>query len=384
MTSLDNAMNEAELTAGATASRAGCRATGARFVCELKIDGLAMSLRYEQGTFVQAATRGDGRVGEDVTANVATIGASAEAAAEAARRRCSRCAARCTCRSPASRRSTSGPRRPASRCSPTPATRLPAACARRTRASPPAASCSFWCYQLGEVVGGPEFTSHHETLEFLGELGFPVNPEMRGRRRLDERVRVLPATGRSTATISATRSTAWSSRSTTLAQRELLGFTSRAPRWAIAFKFPPEERTTRAARHPGVDRAHRPGHAVRGARAGVRRRLDGAAWPRCTTRIRCALKDVRPGDTVIVRKAGDVIPEVVGPVLSLRPADSEPWEFPTICPCPLATELVRPEGEADTRCVEPACPFQRDQRIIYFASRARWTSRGSASAPCSS
>jgi len=81
------------------------------------------------------------------------------------------------------------------------------------------------------------------------------------------------------------------------------------------------------------------------------------------------LKDVRPGDTVVVRKAGDVIPEVVGPVLSLRPEGSEPWEFPKLCPCPLKTELVRPEGEADTRCVEPECPFQRDQRIIYFGSR---------------
>ena len=80
-------------------------------------------------------------------------------------------------------------------------------------------------------------------------------------------------------------------------------------------------------------------------------------------------KDVRPGDTVIVRKAGDVIPEVVGPVLSMRPAGTEPWVFPTTCPCPLGSTLVRLEGEADTRCVEPACPFQRDQRVIYFASR---------------
>jgi DNA ligase (NAD+) len=82
-----------------------------------------------------------------------------------------------------------------------------------------------------------------------------------------------------------------------------------------------------------------------------------------------ALKDVRPGDTVIVRKAGDVIPEVVGPVLSLRPAGSEPWVFPMECPCPLKSELVRPPGEANITCVEPLCPFQRDQRIIYFASR---------------
>ena len=82
-----------------------------------------------------------------------------------------------------------------------------------------------------------------------------------------------------------------------------------------------------------------------------------------------AAKDVRPGDTVIVRKAGDVIPEVVGPVLSMRPTDAEPWTFPTTCPCPLRSTLVRLEGEADTRCVEPACPYQRDQRVIYFASR---------------
>jgi len=81
-----------------------------------------------------------------------------------------------------------------------------------------------------------------------------------------------------------------------------------------------------------------------------------------------ALKDVRPGDTVTVRKAGDVIPEVLGPVLSLRPADSRPWVFPTTCPA-CGNPLVRPEGEADTRCVAPNCPAQRDQKIAYFASR---------------
>ena len=81
-----------------------------------------------------------------------------------------------------------------------------------------------------------------------------------------------------------------------------------------------------------------------------------------------ALKDVRPGDTVVVRKAGDVIPEVVGPVLSLRPDDSVPWMFPLDCPrC--GNPLVRPDGESDTRCVAPDCPAQRDQKIAYFASR---------------
>jgi DNA ligase (NAD+) len=80
-------------------------------------------------------------------------------------------------------------------------------------------------------------------------------------------------------------------------------------------------------------------------------------------------KDVRPGDTVIVRKAGDVIPEVLGPVVSLRPEGAAPWVFPATCPCPLATPLVRNAGEAEHRCLEPACPYQRDARIIHFASR---------------
>ena len=82
-----------------------------------------------------------------------------------------------------------------------------------------------------------------------------------------------------------------------------------------------------------------------------------------------ALKDVRPGDTVVVRKAGDVIPEVVGPILSLRPEDSVPWVFPTDVRV-AATRWCGPEGEADTRCVAPDCPAQRDQKISYFASRA--------------
>lgn len=81
------------------------------------------------------------------------------------------------------------------------------------------------------------------------------------------------------------------------------------------------------------------------------------------------LKDVRPGDTVTVRKAGDVIPEVVGPVLSRRPSGSKPWKFPTKCPCDLKSTLVQEEDEADTRCVEPECPHQRDQKIIHFTSR---------------
>jgi DNA ligase (NAD+) len=153
-----------------------------------------------------------------------------------------------------------------------------------------------------------------------------------------------------------------------LAQREQLGFTSRAPRWAIAFKFPPEERTTILRDiQVSVGRTGRTTPFAVLEPVFVGGSTVGMATLHNEDQVR--LKDVRPGDTVVVRKAGDVIPEVVGPVLALRPEGLEPWQFPKVCPCPLQTELVRPEGEADTRCVEPECPFQRDQRIIYFASR---------------
>jgi len=153
-----------------------------------------------------------------------------------------------------------------------------------------------------------------------------------------------------------------------LAQREALGFTARAPRWAIAFKFPPEERTTILDDiQVSIGRTGRATPFAVLQPVFVGGSTVGMATLHNEDQVR--LKDVRPGDTVIVRKAGDVIPEVVGPVLSLRPKGSKPWKFPTVCPCPLESTLSRSEGESDTRCVEPGCPHQRDQRIIYFASR---------------
>ena len=144
--------------------------------------------------------------------------------------------------------------------------------------------------------------------------------------------------------------------------------TSRAPRWAIAYKFPPEERTTRL-----IDIGVSVGRTGRTTPYAILEPVfvggSTVAMATLHNQDQVRLKDVRPGDTVVVRKAGDVIPEVVGPVLSERPVGSTAWEFPTTCPCPIASTLVRPEGEADTRCVEPRCPFQRDQRVIFWAGR---------------
>jgi len=366
MTSLDNAMDETELAQWGDRVSRGLAGVAARFVCELKIDGLAMSLRYEHGKFVQAATRGDGRVGEDVTANVATIASLPRrlprGAPEVVEVRGEVYMPIASFEALNERAALAGQPRFANPRN---------AGAGSLRQKDPRVTAtrelSFWCYQLGEVIGGPEFTSHHETLEFLGALGFPVNPEI---RVVGDVAGVFAFAGH------------WQEHRHTLpyeidgvvakvdelAQRVQLGFTSRAPRWAIAFKFPPEERTT-ILRDIQVS----VGRTGRTTPFAV---LDPVFVGGSTVRMatlhnedQVRLKDVRPGDTVIVRKAGDVIPEVVGPVLSLRPAGSEPWQFPKICPCPLATELIRPQGEADTRCIEPACPFQRDQRVIYFASR---------------
>jgi DNA ligase (NAD+) len=379
MTSLDNAMDTGELTAwGERVARGlgGPEVAPAAYVCELKIDGLAMSLRYEGGRFVQATTRGDGRVGEDVTANVATITAIPKQLppgapevlevrgevylpVEAFERLRAAKLAENEVRVAAGRKPEAVPVNPRNAGAGSLRQKDPQVTAER--------GLAFWSYQLGEVVGGPTFHNHHETLEFLHTLGFPVNPEI---RVVDDLGAVYEYCSH------------WQQhrhdlgyeidgvvvKVDDLAQRERLGFTSRAPRWAIAFKFPPEERTT-VLRDIQVS-IGRTGRAT--PFAVLEPVFVGGSTVGMATlhnQDQVAAKDVRPGDTVVVRKAGDVIPEVVGPVLSLRPEGSEPWEFPTVCPCELHTTLVRPEGEADTRCVEPACPFQRDQRIIYFASR---------------
>jgi len=376
MTSLDNAMDEDELRAWGERVLKGLDSQVPRYVCELKIDGLAISIRYEKGRLVQAATRGDGKVGEDVTANVATItslprqlpkGApevlevrgevymsiAAFQKLQAERLEENRI------RADKGRAQLAVPVNPRNAGAGSLRQKDPSITAQR--------DLSLWSYQLGEVVGGPEFASHHDTLKFLDSLGFPVNPQITTVDSLEE-------------VISFCRN--WQEhrhdlgyeidgavvKVDDLAQRERLGFTSRAPRWAIAFKFPPEEKHT-VLRDIQIS-VGRTGRVT--PFAVLEPVFVGGSTVSMATlhnRDQVIAKDVRPGDTVVVRKAGDVIPEVVGPVLAKRPKNSAPWEFPSTCPCNVKSTLVKIDDQADTRCVEPSCPFQRDQRIIYFASR---------------
>ena len=375
MTSLDNAMDHDELRAWGDRVTKGLGGEPTRFVCELKIDGLALSLRYENGRLVQAATRGDGKVGEDVTANVRTIGAipqhldSTPAVLEVRGEVYMSKAAFERLREAKMQENES---RVAEGRKPQPVPANPrnagAGSLRQKDAAVTATrELSVWTYQLGEVNGVPEFVAHHETLDYLRALGFPVNPEV---RVVDSLVGVIEFCAH------------WQEHRNDLpyiidgvvvkvddlAQRERLGYTSKAPRWAIAVKFPPEERTTLLR-----DIKVSIGRTGRATPFAVLEPVvvAGSTVSMSTlhNREQVQRKDVRPGDTVVVRKAGDVIPEVVGPVLALRPANSKPWKFPTKCPCALKSTLVQVGDEADTRCVEPECPHQRDQKIIHFTAR---------------
>jgi DNA ligase (NAD+) len=373
-------MDAAELQAWGERAARGLNSVAMQFACELKIDGLALSIRYENGELVQAATRGDGKVGEDVTANVRTIsvipkklntkpGVAVPSVLEVRGEVYMSIEAFEKFRE-AKLRENEKRVRDGKKPESVPANprNAGAGSLRQKNAQITATrELSFWAYQLGEVVGAPNFSTHTQTLDYLRSLGFPINPEV---KTLDSLSKVVDFCQH------------WEAsrhdlnyeidgvvvKLDDLAQREQLGFTSRAPRWAIAVKFAPEERNTILK-----DISVSIGRTGRATPFAVLEPvvLSGSTVSMATlhNREQVQLKDVRPGDTVVVRKAGDVIPEVVGPVLSLRPKNSKPWKFPTTCVCDLKSKLVQVEGEADTRCVEPECPFQRDQRIIHFASR---------------
>jgi DNA ligase (NAD+) len=366
MLSLDNAFAREELAAW-FARIERVITDPVAFVGEPKLDGLALSLLYEGGRLVRAGTRGDGETGEDVTANVATIATIPEVLKGAAVP--TRLEVRGEVFMPLTsfeelnrRQGDAGERLFANPRN---------AAAGSLRQKDPRVTASrdlaFDAYQLGVQEGGPALRSHHETLAWLRDLGLPVNDHIEQLDSLDavydfceriERNRHSFGYDIDGAVIKVDD----------LAQRAELGFTSRAPRWAIAFKFPPEEKTT----------------LLRGIMVSIGR--TGRATPFAQlepvfvggstvglatlhNQDEVARKDVRVGDTVIVRKAGDVIPEVVGPVLTKRKRSARKWKFPTQCPV-CDTPLVRLDGEADTRCVNVDCPAQRVQRIVFFAGRS--------------
>ncbi|MEC9424193.1 MAG: NAD-dependent DNA ligase LigA [Actinomycetota bacterium] len=335
------------------------------WVCELKFDGLAVSIRYEDGLLAQAATRGDGRVGEDVTANVRTIADVPERLADGAPPvvevrgevylNLPAFEALNAAQEAAGEKTYANPRNTAAG-----SLRQKDAAVTATR------DLSFWAYQLGEVVDGPEPASHLETLTWLAKLGLPVDGHVVSFDNFEDVVAHVDAVEVARHDLDF-EIDGVVVKVDDLATQEALGYTARAPRWAIAYKLPPEERTTRLL---DIEVSIGPG-----GQATPFARLEPVSVGGSTVTAatlhnadQVVAKDVRPGDLVVVRKAGDVIPEVLRPVLSERPDDLVPWAFPTACPA-CGEPLVRPDGEAATFCNNYACPRQVRGRIEHFASR---------------
>ncbi len=368
MMSLDNAFDFGELDAWAERATRGLGGTAvSAFACELKFDGLAMSIRYERGRLVRAATRGNGRVGEDVTANVRTIAvvphtlsAGAPEVLEVRGEVYMPVAAfdeLNAAQEAAGKPRYANPRNTA---------------AGSLRQKDPSMTASrklaFFAYGLGEVVGGPEITTHSGALALLRSFGLPVNDELRLVADLDAAKTYIAHRAEHRHDL-AYEIDGVVIKVDELAQQRALGSTSRAPKWAIAYKFPPEEKTTRLrAIHVSIGGKGKATPFAELEPVFVGGSTVGMATLHNEDQVR--LKDVRPGDLVIVRKAGDVIPEVLGPVLAERPPDSLPWVFPATCPCPLQSPLVREGNDAAHYCPHAECPFQLAGWIEHFAGRS--------------
>lgn len=381
MMSLDNSFDEGELRAWAARLARGLElevgedgehmAIG--YVCELKIDGIALSMRYEDGLLVQAATRGNGRVGEDITGNILTVGVipkqlDRQKLAAAGLEIPAVLEVRGEVYLPLARFDELNVGQDAAGLPRYANPRNTAAGSLRQKDSAVTATrgLAFWSYQLGQVEGGQEVDSHADSLDWLGQLGFPVNPERRVVATIDEVVAFVAHWRDHRHDLPYDIDGAVVKVDSLLSQRSL-GSTARAPRWAMAYKFPPEEQTTLLR-----DILVSVGRTGRATPFAV---LEPVVVAGSTVEMatlhnqdQVKIKDVRPGDTVIVRKAGDVIPEVLGPVLAERPEGLPEWEFPTNCPsCDHLFE--RPEGEANTFCVNPICPARQLTQISYFAGR---------------
>jgi DNA ligase (NAD+) len=366
MLSLDNVFDVGELRqwTDRIAKTLQLDAENIRFVVEPKIDGLALAITFVNGRLTQAATRGDGRVGEDVTENVRTIRTVPSTLAGIRGRievRGEVFLARDDFLEMNRQQRALGAKEFANPRN---------AAAGSLRQKDPQATAkrplSFLAYQLVDLDRALTFTYYSETIQQLSQWGFLTA----GESRIEEGAEAMIA------------QSDWFEghrhdlrydidgaviKVDDLLQREQLGFTSRAPRWAIARKFPPEERTTRLLNiEVSIGRT---------GRATPFAVLEPVVVAGSTVSMatlhnqdQVAIKDVRPGDLVIVRKAGDVIPEVVAAVPEPGKRRAKKWMFPTNCP-ECGTPLVRRGEESDTYCVNPTCPAQVLEQIAHFASR---------------
>lgn len=331
------------------------------YVVEAKIDGLSVSLEYQNGRFVRGSTRGDGVVGEDVTENLATIKDIPKILPEAPEFLEVRGEvymphkaffALCEQQELEEKTPFKNPRNAA-------AGSLRQKDARITASR----GLSIFVFNL-QQVRGREFTTHHETLDYIKSLGFPVSPRYSVYHSIEEAIREIETIGQMRGNLEFDIDGAVI-KVNNLAARESMGSTNKFPRWAIAFKYPPEVKQT----------------VVRDIEVSVGRTgvltptavfdpvfLAGTSVSRASLHNEDIIRamDVRIGDTIEVRKAGDIIPEVIG--VAKHGENTVSYTMPAACPS-CGEPVVHLEGETALRCVNPECPAQSLRNLIHFASR---------------
>ena len=371
MYSLDNAMDLDELDEWMERTAEACGGSLPPLCCELKIDGSSIALTYEDGVLVRAATRGDGTTGEDVTVNMRTVRDVPLRLRDEARGAIAPGVETLELRGEVymPKKSFEALNAAAEEEGRAPFANPRNAAAGSLRQKDPAVTkmrdLSTFMYAIADD-GALEVEGQWELLQWLRKAGFHVNPdvrlcataeEVRGfcRECLDRRESLPYEIDGVVVKVN------------DFARQRAMGFTARAPRWAIAFKFPPEEKTT-LLRDITVQ-VGRTGALTPVAEL-VPVVVAGSTVARATLHNLDEVhrKDVRVGDTVIVRKAGDVIPEVLGPVLSLRSPEARIWEMPSVCPS-CGSPVVRDPGEVAFRCISIDCPAQALERLLHWASR---------------
>lgn len=362
MLSLSNAFNEEDLREFDRRVKAAA-GHDVSYICELKIDGLAISLRYVDGKFAQGSTRGDGTVGEDITASLKTIrtiplrlkeSVAIEVRGEAYMPKQSFVKLNAM-RDEAGDEPFANPRN---------------AAAGSLRQLDPKIAASrnlaIFVYGIGGDGSAYGQDSHSDSLDHLAALGFETNKERKRCDTMDEVIDYVGKWGESRSALEY-EIDGIVVKVDNFEDQEQLGFTAKSPKWAIAYKFPAEEVvTTLLDIELSVGRTG----VVTPTAILEPVLVAGSTVGRASLHNEDLIKekDVRIGDTVIIRKAGDIIPEVVAAIVEKRTGDEVPFEMPKNCPV-CDSELVRIEEEVAIRCVNPQCPAQMKEAIIHFVSR---------------
>jgi len=370
MLSLANAFNEADLRDFDRKVSVALNGETYAYVCELKIDGLAVALTYENGQLAYAATRGDGVVGEDITANMKTIRSVPMTITSLGKLE-----VRGEAYMPKQSFASLNKERDEEGAEPFANPRNAAAGSLRQLDSRIAAArnLSFFAYGVGDASKLDNVFNHSVALDKLAELGFKTNLERRIFSSIDD-------------VIAFTKE--WVERRNSLdyeidgivikvdsiAQQQKLGTTAKSPKWSIAYKFPAEEVVTKLL---DIELAVGRTGVITPTACLEPVKVAGTTVSRATLHNEDMIreKDIRLGDTVVIRKAGDIIPEVVRVIFEERSLSSIPYQMPTNC-IACSSELVKIEGEVALRCMNPGCAAQIQEGLIHFVSRGAMNIEG--------